>query len=67
MGPAWALPRTGHPLNERKMPYDDGETIFSGRTHSSNCSALSSPISTAASFRVFPSLYAVLATFAALS
>ena len=45
----------------------DTQTIFSGRTHWSNCSAVTKPEATAASRRLVPSLCAFLAIWAALS
>ena len=44
-----------------------GPIIFSGRTHWSNCSAVSRPSARAACLSVVPSLCAFLAIFAALS
>lgn len=44
-----------------------GPSIFSGRTHSLNCSSVKYPNLRAACLRVVPSLWAVLAIFAALS
>lgn len=42
-------------------------TMFSGRTHSSNCSAVKCPLFTADSFNVVPSLCACFAIAAAFS
>ena len=44
-----------------------GSVIFFASTHSSNCSAVSRPSASAASFSVVPSLCAFFAIFAALS
>src|SRR5262249_30285417 len=56
-----------HVAAEPLSYFDFGPTMFSGRTHWSNCSEVRKPSLRAASLSVVPSLCAVLAIFAALS
>ena len=58
---------TSHILEGARDGRTVAELMASGRTHWSNCSAVRRPNATATSFSVLPSLWAVLAIFAALS